>query len=56
MYGVKSSDNQSERGPRETSRVSAMEFPEVIHIVQKDIYNNDCLSGGKKLKGCNDKS
>ena len=50
IYGVKSSGNQSERGLRETSRVSAVEFLEVSHIAQKDIYVDDCLSGAKKLK------
>ena len=37
IYGVKSSGNQSEKGLRETARMSAMEFPQVNHIVQKDI-------------------
>ena len=27
-----------------------MEFPEVNHIVQKDIYVDNCLSGAQKLK------
>ena len=44
IYGVKSSGNQSERGLCETARMSAVEFPEVNHIVQKDIYLDDCLS------------
>ena len=30
--------------------MSAVEFPEVNHIVQKDIYVDDCLSGGQNLK------
>ena len=50
IYGVKSSGNQSERGLRETARMSAVEFPEVNHIVQKDIYVDDCLSGAQNLK------
>ena len=37
IYGVKSSGNQSEKGLREAARMSAMEFPQVNHIVQKDI-------------------
>ena len=50
IYGVKSSGNQSERGLRETARMSAVEFPEVNHIVEKDIYVDDCLSGAQNLK------
>ena len=50
IYGVKSSGNQSERGLHETARMSAVEFPEVNHIVQKDIYVDDCLSGAQNLK------
>ena len=50
IYGVKSSGNQSERGLRETAHMSAVEFPEVNHIVQKDIYVDDCLSGAQNLK------
>ena len=50
IYGVKSSGNQSERGLRETARMSAVEFPEVNHIVQKDIYTDDCLSSAQNLK------
>ena len=30
--------------------MSAVEFPEVNHIVQKDIYLGDCLSGALNLK------
>ena len=37
IYAVKLSGNQLERGIRETARMSAVEFPEVNHIVQKDI-------------------
>ena len=29
--------------------MSAVEFPEVSHIVQKDIYVDDCLSGAQNL-------
>ena len=45
IYGVKSSGNQSERGLRETARLSSKEYPEVNEIVQRDIYVDDCLSG-----------
>ena len=50
IYGVKSSGNLSERGLCETASMSAVEFPEVNHIVQKNIYTDDCLSGGQNLK------
>ena len=50
MYGVKSSGNQSERRLRETARMSAVEFSEVNHIVQKNIYVDECLSGAQNLK------
>ena len=50
IYGVRSSGNQSERGLHKTARMSAVEFPEVNHIVQKDIYVDDCLSGAQNLK------
>ena len=45
IYGVKSSGNQSERGLRETARLSQEEYPEVNQIVHKDIYVDDCLTG-----------
>ena len=41
IYRVKSSGNQSESGLRETA---------VNHIVQEDIYVDDCLSGAQNLK------
>ena len=50
IYGVNSSGNQSERGLRETARMSAVELPEVNHIVQKDMYVDDYLSGAQNLK------
>ena len=50
IYGVKSSGNQSERGLRETALMSAVEFTEVNHIVENDIYVDDCLSGAQNLK------
>ena len=30
--------------------MSAMEFPEVNHIIQEDIYVDDCLSGAQNLR------
>ena len=50
IYGVNSNGNRPERGLRETARMSAMEFLEVNHIVQKDIYADDCSSGAQNLK------
>ena len=38
IYGVKSTENQSERRLRETGRISAVEFLEVNHFKPKDIY------------------
>ena len=49
IYGVNSSGNQSESELCETACMSAVEFPEVNHIVQKDIYV-DSLSGAQNLK------
>ena len=49
IYGVKSSGNQSEWGLRETARMSEVEFLEVNHIIQKDIYVDDCLSVAQNL-------
>ena len=45
IYGVKSSDNQAERGLRETAKLSAKEYSHINQIVQDDIYVDDCLSG-----------
>jgi hypothetical protein len=45
IYGVRSSGNQAEYGLRETSRLSAEEYPEVHRIVKRDVYVDDCLSG-----------
>ena len=50
IYRVMSSGSQSGRGLHETACMSAVEFPEVNHIVQKDIYVDDCLSGAQNLK------
>ena len=33
-----------------TTHMSAVEFPQVNHIVQKDIYVDDCLSDAQNLK------
>ena len=30
--------------------MSSVEFPEVNHIVQKDVYVDDCLSGAQNFK------
>ena len=38
IYVAKSSGNQTERGLRETVRLSAEEYPQVNQIVQNDIY------------------
>ena len=45
-----SSGIQSEREILETARMSAVEFPEVNHIIQKDIYVNDGLSSAQNVK------
>ena len=50
IYGVKSSGNQAERAIRQTSALSKDEFPEVDHIVNFDLYVDDCMSGEEDLK------
>ena len=50
IYGIRSSGNQSERGLRQTAKLSAEEYPEVNQIVQHDIYVDDCLSGEDSMK------
>ena len=45
IYGVKPNVNQSERGLKETAKLSAKEWPEVNHIVHKDICVDNCLPG-----------
>ena len=45
IYGVKSSDNQAERGLRETARLMKHKYPEIHPIIIEDIYVDDCLSG-----------
>ena len=49
IYGIRSSGNQSERGLRQTAKLSAEEYPEVNQIVQRDIYVDDCLSGEESM-------
>ena len=49
IYGIRSSGNQSERGLRQTAKLSAEEYPEVDQIVQRDIYVDDCLSGEESM-------
>ena len=50
IYDVTSSGIQSEREILETARMSAVEFPELNHIIQKDIYVNDGLSSAQNVK------
>ena len=53
IYGVKSgsgSGNQAERGLRETTGLSAEEYPQVSQIVQNDIYVGDCSSGEENVE------
>ena len=50
IYGVKSSGNQAERGLRETAKLSQDEYPDINQIVSKDIYVDDCISGGNSLR------
>ena len=38
IYWVKSNVNQSERGLRETAKLSGKDYPEVNHIVHKYIH------------------
>ena len=47
IYGVKSSGNQAERGLRQTALLMKEEYPEVSRIIQKDVYVDDCCSGGE---------
>ena len=49
IYRIRSSGNQSERGLRQTAKLSAEEYPEVDQIVQRDIYVDDCLSGEESM-------
>ena len=41
---------QSERELVETARMPAVEFPEISHIIQKDIYVDDGLPSARNLK------
>ena len=50
IYGVKSSGNQAERGLRETARLFKEEYPQIHHIVSKDVYVDDCLPGAPTVK------
>jgi len=50
IYGVKSSGNQAERAIRQTSALSKDEFPEVDHIVNFDLYVDDCMTGEENIK------
>ena len=45
IYGVKSSGNQAEQGLRETATLSQKQYPEIVNVVHKDVYVDDCMSG-----------
>ena len=47
IYDVTSKRIQSERELVETARMPAVEFPNISHIVQKDIYVDDGLSSAR---------
>ena len=49
IYGVKSSGNQAEYGLRQTASLFKEENPSIFNMVNKDIYVDDCLSGGPSL-------
>ena len=44
IYGVRSSGNQAEYGLRKVAELSQYTYPEVNHIVQNDIYVDDCIT------------
>ena len=45
IYGVRSSRNQAEYGLRKVAELSQKAYPKVNHIVQNDIYVDDCITG-----------
>ena len=45
IYGVRSSGNQAEYGLRKVAELSQNTYPKVNHIVQNDIYVDDCITG-----------
>ena len=50
IYRVKYSGNQAERSLRETAKLSQDGYSQINQIVSKDIYVDDCISGGKSVK------
>ena len=50
ICGVKSSGNQAERGLRETAKCSQGKYPQMNQIVSKDIFVDNCVSGGKSVQ------
>ena len=45
IYGVRSSGNQAECGLCKFAELSQNTYPKVNHIVQNDIYVDDCITG-----------
>jgi len=45
IYGVRSSGNQAECRLRQNATLSKDEYPEVNHIIQNDVYVDDCIIG-----------
>ena len=45
IYCVHSSGNQAETGLRKTAGISKNEYSEIIEIIHRDFYVDDCLSG-----------
>ena len=41
IHGVKSTDNQAERGLRETAKLAAKEYPHINQIIQNNMYVYD---------------
>ena len=46
FYGVKSSGNQAECALRETAKLAQDEYTQITQLVSKDIYVDNCISGG----------
>ena len=46
IYGVKPSGNLAERGFRLTEEKTKHLYPQTSEVVMKDLYVDDCLSGG----------
>ena len=49
IEGVRSSGNQAEYGLRKVAELSQNTYPEVNHIVQNDIYVDDCITGKDRV-------